>query len=366
MVTWKQMPVVYKALRHIHSDIPENVIGIRGILYDISGFKHPGGNVFTQSALGTDATSLFETHHIHIDKASKLLATLPIKGTYTRKLATNFDNYSDLRTLISPTYKSNRTICVEAWLCFAAAIFIHILQCVTSFDLIIISAVVSTVAGGYGHNAVHVMSPEAILLDWNGLSAYEWLHEHIMSHHMYTNTDNDHDAISMEPFIRWLPHRPQRLLDSVLTKHIIYAVGEIIVAIQGLFIHRTRWQLQNPNIPLWLKLAPFIFILRTTTLIYFCGIFTTVCTYSLASYIFSYLAHLNHCPEYLPKTDDFVEQQISSTRNIHNYFGLPGWALLFLDRQVLHHLFPTADQLKYGKIEDIMKLKLNEISLSSK
>jgi hypothetical protein len=348
MGIWKQNPVVYKALQNINEEIPDNLIGIHGILYDITSFTHPGGDIFTNSALGTDATSLFETHHIDIDKAQRFLSMLPVKGTYSKRLKTNFDNYRELRKQFSVVYKK-RKVCIEAWLWFTTAVCIHILQCTTSYNLIVISAIVSTIAGGYGHNGVHVMAHSSILLDWNGLSAYEWLYEHIMSHHMYTNTDNDHDAISMEPFIRWLVHRPKRILDFEITKHVIYAIGEIVVAFQGIFVHRTRWQLSNPSVPLWLKLAPFLFILRTVTLLYFRGILTTFYTYSLASYIFSYLAHLNHQPDCLPKTDDFVEQQVSSTRNIANNMGLPGWALLFLDRQIQHHLFPTADQ-RYLKI----------------
>lgn len=344
---WKSLPVVYKSLRELNEGIPENLIGIHGKLYDVKDFKHPGGNIFTHCALGTDATSLYESHHIKIEKANKLLFTLPIRGTYERKLNTNYDIYRTLRAKVSKLYNRKRDVCVEAWIWFTIAIVVHILQCVTSLNLILLSGIVSTIAGGYGHNGVHVMSPEAILLDWNGLSAYEWIHEHIMSHHMYTNTDNDHDAISMEPFIRWLPHRQNRILDNKFTKHIIYMIGEIVVAIQGMFIHRTRWQFRNRNVPIWLKLAPFLFVFRTVTLLYYSGIYTTLCTYVVASYIFSYLAHLNHKPEYLPMTDDFLEQQTSSTKDIVNYIGLPGWALLFLDRQVLHHLFPTINQITF-------------------
>ena len=356
MTIWKQLPVVNKVLYPINLNIPHNLIGIHGILYDISDFKHPGGNVFTQSAKGLDVTSLYETHHIRIEKANKLLATLPVKGTYTRQLATKFDTYRDLRKHVAFLVRKTDK---DPWLWFTFALCIHILQCITSsYYLIPLSAIVSTIVGGYGHNSVHVMRPTAMLLDWNGLSAYEWLFEHIMSHHMYTHTDNDHDALSMEPFIRWLPHRPKRFLDTFITKHIVYAVGEIVVAIQGLLIHRTRWQLRKSFIPLWLKLAPFIFIVRTATLLYFCGITITLCTYSLASYIFSYLAHLNHGSDRIPRTDDFVEQQLSSTQDIDNYLGLPGWALLFLDRQVAHHLFPTIDQ-RNNQFKNIIRTTLN-------
>ena len=74
-------------------------------------------------------------------------------------------------------------------------------------------------------------------MDFNGLSTPEWLLEHISSHHMYTNTKHDHDAISMMPFLNWIPTKDKSLFSS-RGKHIIYLLAEIIVPIQGLLIHK--------------------------------------------------------------------------------------------------------------------------------
>ena len=74
MTTWKSLPVVHKALHPLNSSIPDNLIGIHGILYDISNFNHPGSAVFTQSANGMDVTSLYETHHIRMEKSHNVIS----------------------------------------------------------------------------------------------------------------------------------------------------------------------------------------------------------------------------------------------------------------------------------------------------
>tara|TARA_X000001036_G_scaffold440069_1_gene494144 strand:- start:512 stop:1642 length:1131 start_codon:yes stop_codon:yes gene_type:complete len=351
-MAWQSLPVVRKALTELNSNIPQHLIGIHGFLFDVSDFKHPGGNIFTHASLGTDATALFHAHHLDFKKALSALKRVPQRGAYKQTVRYNYADYENIKAL----YLFNRGVRKRAfpfyaWAWFSLAVGLHVTQCLSpNPGWFAPAAFASTVAGGYGHNGVHVMSPEALLLDWNGLSSYEWLFEHIMSHHMHTNTERDHDAISMEPFIRWLPHRlPQGLLLdrhptlAFILEHVLYCVAEIVVAFNGIFIHRTRWQFANPHAPAWLKCAPFLFIIRVTTLCYFRGVLMTLMTLAMASYMFSYLAHLNHERHLLPRSADnnFYENQRATTRNIGNPFGLPASWTLFLDRQVMHHLFPT-------------------------
>jgi hypothetical protein len=49
---------------------------IHGTCYDLTAFaeRHPGGRTWIDLTRGTDATQAFETHHIDIDKARRLLA----------------------------------------------------------------------------------------------------------------------------------------------------------------------------------------------------------------------------------------------------------------------------------------------------
>ena len=169
----------------------------------------------------------------------------------------------------------------------------HLLLCV-------VSALLNSICGGYGHNAVHRMEVASLLLDWNGLSAHEWLFEHIISHHPHVNTARDHDAVSMEPLLRWLPEREVAWLGDAQTslfRHVIYAVGELVVAARGLFYHRLRWRVDE-SAPLWLRAGPLVFLARVGS--HFCVAeprvagATLLVTMSAASYYFSFLAHLSH------------------------------------------------------------------------
>ena len=127
-------------------------------------------------------------------------------------------------------------------------------------SLCLLSSLVNSILGGYGHNGVHKLLYSSLLLDWNGLSSLEWLLEHVHSHHMYTNTIYDHDAISMKPFLNWIPSNTDSVF-SVYGKHLIFLIAELVVSIQGNFIHKFRWSiLFNNKYPIWLRLAPFVFI----------------------------------------------------------------------------------------------------------
>ena len=117
---------------------------------------------------------------------------------------------------------------------------------------------------------------------------------------MYVNTEYDHDSISMEPFLQWIPHQSQNWLTAYApyVKHILYAFAEIVVSIQGNLVHRTRWTgLLDPHLPIWIRFAPFLFIVRIGSYFIFqgmSGIATAAMTLCFAGYFFAYLAHLNH------------------------------------------------------------------------
>lgn len=362
---YKRLPVVNKALCKLNENIPANAIGIHGILYDVSKLNHPGGQVLINMSLGTDATSLFETHHLDIDKAKTIVKMLPILGSYKEYNKYDYLLYTAFKKTILkkfPTRRSRRMDTFQTlkmYMFIALTLLFHYLNIKNNNIYLFIpfctfSSYLNAICGGYGHNAVHNVHPVSILLDWNGLSCYEWLFEHIQSHHMHVNTELDNDSISMEPFLIWLPTRKTKKGNySNFLKHGVFLVSEVVVAFDGLFIHKARWSIFNDKrFPMWMRTAPFIFILRFLSHIFFSGImgiitfFITLC---LSSYLFSYLAHLNHTYE-SDSRPDFLIHQIKNTKNIkcivNNEF------ILFLDRQVEHHLFPMLDHTVIEKNEN--------------
>jgi len=58
--------------------MPRDTIKIDGVTYDITNFKHPGGNIINYAKNSPDATDVFTEFHYRSVKASKILQSLPV------------------------------------------------------------------------------------------------------------------------------------------------------------------------------------------------------------------------------------------------------------------------------------------------
>jgi fatty acid desaturase len=380
-------PIVKKAINSLNTYIPNNCIGIHGKIYNIDNFNHPGGNTFIEINKGCDITTLFETHHINYKLANDVLDRLIIVGTYNKKINYDFKRYYTLREKIYSKFKTKKSRIMNnitkysllGYITFGLFLHCKLLEYnfsnietnlkgfISFLGLCLVSSLVNSILGGFGHNGVHKLLYSSLLLDWNGLSSLEWLLEHVHSHHMYTNTIYDHDAISMKPFLNWIPSNTESIF-SVKGKHIIFFIAELVVAIQGNFIHKFRWSiLFNNKYPIWLRLAPFIFVLRIFSHILFQGILfgtinATICLI-MAGYYFAYLAHLNHVNFDNKNHDsidnlDFISHQINNTNDIKINENLSD-LFLNLNKQKMHHLFPTIDHSQLNKLYKICTNKIN-------
>jgi len=388
-------PVVRRAvspsLAWYDDDGEAAVVGVRGVVYDVSSFldAHPGGRLHLSSCVGTDATALFECMHLDAEAAERALRALPRRGTYNAAAQRRDDDaffgaYRAVRervraTLLptrasrAPTRGAERRAAL--WACAAACAnaWVLLLPCPSfasssssapspSSPLLLLLAcaaagLCNAVLGGFGHSFLHRPDdPRALLLDWNGLSAFEWMLEHVVSHHPQPNTPRDHDSISMEPFVSWL--RPAARNVAV---YAVFVVGELVVAAQGYVGHRCRWRSADADRGAagWVRLAPLVFPARAAAHVaaqgWAAGALTLALTCAFGSLYFSLLAHLSHAP---PRAEggggdfgDFLSHQLSCTRDVRAPRAverllpapLVGDLLLGLDRQTLHHLFPSVD-----------------------
>ena len=258
------IPSSVEAVRTLDSDA--NAIGIHGQMYDARDFEavHPGGSVFLQACRGLDVTALFESTHLDIKRALASLAKLPVTGTYTPKLTYDFQAYHRARLGMHRLHPFDPSVETDASMGPGSSVAVFRMhprgkRCPGVPDgavdgewvmLCTTSALLNAFSGAHGHSAIHRLHPVSLFLDWNGLSAYEWVLEHVVSHHPHVNTPRDHDALSMEPFLRWLPYhkgmdggcaRQPRPTSSSPSR-------EVIVALQGMLIHRTRW---DPLVARW-------------------------------------------------------------------------------------------------------------------
>ena len=366
-------PVADKAERGLHVGIPSHAIGIRGRLYRVSALRstHPGGTFWIDVCGGKDATALFESSHVNVVAAERMLGGLETIGTYE---AVEAWDYTTLRRLqrrvlaLFPTRASRRAghDRYAAWACVAAVL--HCAVCLQRhvgawwLCACVASAATNTVVGGFAHDRLHRLDVGAIGLDWNGLSSYEWMLEHVASHHPRPNTVHDHDAISMCPFVDW-----NRRRWTNLCVYPLFFVGEIVVALQGNVGHRCRW---NAKTDLrWMRLAPWLFVARAASHLTCQGVVlgaaTLVVTLGLASAYFSYLAHLNHAP-HAPPTSDFAVHQLGSTMDL-TPLSFGNDLLLGLDRQSMHHLFPTVrHSLLNVRVRDVVRTECPDVDVEPK
>jgi fatty acid desaturase len=166
------------------------------------------------------------------------------------------------------------------------------------------------------------------------------------------NTERDHDAISMEPILAWLPRRPGMSAQTSWVRHVVYTFSELIVALQGTFVHATRWKAASYGAPWWMCVAPLLFVLRVLSYYAFLpplfATLTLFATMTPAGYVFATLAHLTHDHVSHTESKCVVERQLRNTRDIEP-LGCTGEMTLFLDRQCAHHLFPTIDHRRLSR-----------------
>jgi hypothetical protein len=219
----------------------------------------------------------------------------------------------------------------------------------------------NAIIGGIGHNYLHRLDPRSLALDWNGLSTFEWLLEHVVSHHPFPNSPHDHDSISMLPFVSWL--RPG-LVNCMIFP--VFFVGEVVVALHGCFGHRCRWHATDYDLPRWIKLSPWMFVCRCILHVcmngWYFGVLGLMISMLFSSFYFSFLAHLNHAPVSEP-TDDFLHHQLNSTVDL-KVFNTDVY--LGLDRQTLHHLFPSMHHSHLNKrVRHLLKTAIVTSSCTS-
>ena len=342
------------------SCIPGHGFGVHGFVYDANEFAriHPGGSAWIRSVCGTDATILFEMSHINAARAARALSQLSTIGTYELKCDVDFEPYRRLKERVFsqfPTRASRRSTSLPFWVACAVCALMHCLVlstgASTSYGVWLIvatmSAVSNTVIGAHGHNYLHQLDPKALALDWNGLSCFEWLLEHVVSHHPHPNTKDDHDSLSMLPLVDWTRRRWKNL--AIFP---VFMLGETAVALQGNFGHRCRWASWRYDMPAWMNAGPFLLWLRVFTYFVFQGPFTGLATLSLcmtiASFYFSLAAHLNHTRD-AQTHKEVISHQLGATCDISVPYKSLNSLLLGLDRQTAHHLFPTIDHALLDK-----------------
>lgn len=201
--------------------------------YDLSNFDHPGGNQILQLARDRfeDCTFVFEAHHHNYIHARSILKKYKVTegAKYGDDQSTTKDNknqkypqllghgafYSVIRRRVADYLKQvnckdggpTRQCLILFWIIFVLWCAGELTSYMTgSIAVSLLTGIVGAWLGAFGHNWVHQPKYKrrgwAVLsLDTVGFSSEGWYREHVLQHHMYTNTPWDNHFLGTDPFL---------------------------------------------------------------------------------------------------------------------------------------------------------------------
>lgn len=370
-------------------------------------FNHPGGHSIIRMARDRfeDATYAFESHHHEYQRVRAIIRKYQVHGALaeelTRRAKTIIDQkpnvgwhdrdtpearangthipqllddkafYSVVRKRVSKYLKSvgcrhggpTLQCIILFWAifigtCIAYYFLIQTAQLVYIFPLILGSGLM----GAYGHNWIHqphYKSWAYLGLDIFGMSSDQWYREHLLQHHMYTNTPWDNHFRGTEPFLVTDPTRERNCIETHFTPYInpliltfgIYAnwTAHLIEMIKG----NERIQAGKLLFPLVWGYIPYSHGLWGLFLMYINLGMTGIWYFSMA--LMNHNAAHTHDVQTRNNAKDWGVAQLHASADWGTDLSfLSAWKYLWLNFHTVHHLFPRTDFSHHSAIQRIL------------
>ena len=225
-----------------------------------------------------------------------------------------------------------------------------------------LQGIAASVLGAFGHNWIHQPQYKFwayLSLDTIGFSSDGWYREHVLQHHMYTNTPLDNHFRGTDPFLVTDPTVERNWFQKYITPYLNPIV--LIFGIWGNYtFHLSELIRGNEKFSTGKFIFPLLVYLfiRQEGLWGFVLFFTNTSTTGI--YYFT-MALMNHNAENTlnvakrNSTDDWGAAQIFSCADwgIQMRF-LPSFIFLWLNYHCVHHLFPLVDFSHHREIQSIL------------
>ena len=403
------------------------IVKIHNKYYDITNFAHPGGPVAIMAANRRDATALFESHHPFSDRT---MMDNVLKKYEMQEEREKCENYllpgenengaifdweetakSDFTTELSDKVKKHFTekakqhgvslseatkatpqrwcewgafTTASAWsfytMLYSQSIFwswLNVLLCPALFWM----------SGAMFHDGSHF----AVSSDWRinlGMqyvyrvmaSPYDWLHQHIIGHHPYTNIHNKDPDLNHETnLIMNKNDNPVRYTEYTnwSTKHInqekrFYPVSSLVLLSSTIINPLTLiiTELYNTciyEVPCGIKYKVLhlvdiilyiylVFILPFQIWKPFYAVKHIIIPYYIFSSIFVINASINHIQKDSIKgqNKNWYIHQVTTANNFGNHYP-HYYTSIGLNYQIEHHLFPAINHCHLRDIQPIVK-----------
>ena len=268
------------------------------------------------------------------------------------------------RAMRGAPYGPNRGACAPSTRCAAwAACWWGGMWRAASLPAALAVGVLSTWLGAFGHNFVHqprYFAHARVALDAVGLSATVWRREHVLQHHIYTNTEEDNHWSGTEPFLVVDPRKAR----SALQRHVFPALAPAILAFGVLGNYAARvaavakreeslsaGEVVLPTQLLLLALRhglgralALVFVQTSVTGVWYFSLALT--NHNAASCAGRESARLGWAHRQVRTCADW-DTECSFPRSVFLWLGL--------NHHTLHHLFPTLDFCHHRRAQRVLE-----------
>jgi len=369
----------------IYSD---NIIQIDNILYstDKLAKNHPGGKLFVEVFGGKDATNAFMSYHRRLFPHSKMIFAKLL--TLEDKNIERMDpEYIELSKIIEQVISRNNSFAdfnyylkVFFLLLFTLSfeLYTHYTSNYYIFNCTLIGFLYALIGLNIQHDANHgaiSKNPNinrilGLTQNYIGGSAINWIHQHVVQHHIYTNDVNDDpdimgsDILRLNPLQKILPIHSYQYIYTFLIIGLFGFVTVIncITNLKNGVIHTPMssytkiYRLREIFGSIFFIFRWIILPLNSNNNIY--SLLNTVPLYIVAGYYLAFFFIISHNYEGVVIFDKnskygFLRQQIMSSSNVGG-----NWLCFInggLNYQIEHHLFPRISHVHYPKISHVVK-----------
>jgi delta11-fatty-acid desaturase len=395
------------------------IVKIHNKYYDITNFAHPGGPIAIMAANRRDATALFESHHPFSDRTmmDNILKKYEMKeecekcenyllpgekengaifdweetakSEFTIELRDKVKKHFAEKTkqrgisFIEATKATPQRWCewgafatASAWsfytMLYSQSIFWSWLNVIMFPSLYWMSATML-------HDGGHFAISQDWRINWGMqyiyrviASPYEWLHQHIIGHHPYTNIHNkdpdlNHsgEELRFTEHTKWsTQHRKQENKYFMLSVFLLIGLN-IKNSLLLIFTQKYNNSVHKIPVELKYKLLHFLDIILYMYLFFilpfqiwtpFYAFKHAITPYFLLSVIFGINSSVNHTHKDSIKGENknWYIHQVTTANNFGSHY--PHYYLsIGLNYQIEHHLFPAINHCHLRDIQPIVK-----------
>ncbi len=386
---------------NVYIKMTRDTIRIDGVTYDITNFKHPGGNIINYAKNSPDATEIFREFHHRSTKATKVLRGLPVYKPEKEEEEEKQSQLSPQQQDMTSDFREMRTTLVNQG-CFEPDyihVYFRLLEIIFYFGLgtwmafyniyasILSFIVFKTRCGWVQHECGHLSFTGVRRIDraiqtftmgfGGGVSSSVWNSMHQKHHATPQKIKHDID-LDTTPLVAFFDRAFEENTNGKVASRFMnrwwmrLQAWTFLPVVNGILVHlfwtyylhpkkvfqricsaKTREVYIDTAFEAMCMMSshfviPFIFYVGGNGGVLWCYFLTMLVNFWNFIYLFGHFSLSHTFTGVIPEDEHLLwfEYALNHTVNISTKSPLVSWVMGYLNFQIEHHLFPSMPQYK--------------------